>query len=158
MQHRRPIKISDNKSFDKSIVRTYSFKWNLLSINSWMEKELWSHACGFHLPTEVLFVFLTLYNIWKWWPACLCGQTTQSGHFECWKATIINSSFSPSVVCKTMLLAASVDKSTAIIYSSIMLASPNKSPSLCFRLFYIEFINQTAVFQFTEKQLHLTQM
>lgn len=129
------------------MLRIYSFKWDLLSINSWMAKELWSHACGFHLPTEVSFVFLTLYNIWKWWPTCLCGQTTQSGLFECWKATIINSLFSPSVVCKTMLLPASnVDKSTAIIYSSIMLPSPNKSPPLYFRVFYIELINQTAVF------------
>lgn len=46
-----------------------------------------------------------------------------------------------------MLLPAShVDKSFAIIYSAIMVLGPNKSLSLCFRLFYIKLINRTAVF------------
>lgn len=104
----------------KRVTSVYSFKWDLFSINSWIAKELWSHTCGFCLSTEVSFMFLILYNIWEWCPTCPCGQVTQSDHFKCWKATVVNSLFSPSVVYKNIvLLARNVGRPIAIRYSSI---------------------------------------
>ena len=42
----------------KKITSVYNFKWDLLSINSWITKELWSHTCGFFSPQRSYLCFL----------------------------------------------------------------------------------------------------